>query len=66
MNNNFSIVIICKNEKDNIERVLQSLAGVTDDKYLLVIEASDPRFDLEEVRQSFSQLGAKRTEVLEA
>ena len=31
MNNSFSIVIICKNEKGNIERVLQSLAGVTDD-----------------------------------
>ncbi|RYZ53746.1 MAG: glycosyltransferase family 2 protein [Chitinophagaceae bacterium] len=31
MNNNFSIVIICKNEKGNIERVLQSLAGVTGD-----------------------------------
>lgn len=31
MNNSFSIVIICKNEKGNIERVLQSIVGVTDD-----------------------------------
>jgi glycosyltransferase involved in cell wall biosynthesis len=31
MNNNFSIVIICKNEKGNIERVLQSAVGVTTD-----------------------------------
>ncbi|MBB1283296.1 glycosyltransferase family 2 protein [Flavisolibacter sp. BT320] len=31
MNKNFSIVIICKDEKGNIERVLQSLTGITDD-----------------------------------
>jgi glycosyltransferase involved in cell wall biosynthesis len=31
MNHQLSIVIICKNEKGNIERVLQSIAGVTDD-----------------------------------
>ncbi|HEV7332610.1 MAG TPA: glycosyltransferase family 2 protein [Flavisolibacter sp.] len=31
MNNNFSVVIICKNEKGNIERVLQSLAGIAGD-----------------------------------
>lgn len=31
MNQSFSIVIICKNEKGNIERVLQSIVGVTDD-----------------------------------
>lgn len=31
MNNNFSIAIICKNEKGNIERVLQSAVDVTDD-----------------------------------
>ena len=43
-----------------------NFAGVTDDKYLLVIEAADPRFDLDEVRDAFTQLGAKRTEVLEA
>lgn len=31
MNNQLSIVIICKNEKGNIERVLQSAVEVTDD-----------------------------------
>ena len=31
MNNHFSIVIICKNEEAAIERVLQSVAGLTDD-----------------------------------
>ena len=31
MNNHLSIVIICKNERGNIERVLQSIAGVADD-----------------------------------
>jgi len=31
MNNKFSIVIVCKNEEGNIERVLQSIAGLTDD-----------------------------------
>jgi glycosyltransferase involved in cell wall biosynthesis len=31
MNNQLSIVIICKNEKGNIERVLQSVVGVTSD-----------------------------------
>lgn len=30
-NNKFSIVIVCKNEEANIERVLQSAAGLTDD-----------------------------------
>jgi glycosyltransferase involved in cell wall biosynthesis len=31
MNNRFSIVIVCKNEEGNIGRVLQSIAGLTDD-----------------------------------
>lgn len=31
MNNRFSIVIVCKNEEAAIERVLQSIAGLTDD-----------------------------------
>lgn len=31
MANNFSVVIVCKNEEGNIERVLQSLKGLTDD-----------------------------------
>lgn len=31
MSHQFSVVIVCKNEESNIGRVLQSLAGVTDD-----------------------------------
>ena len=31
MNNQFSIVIVCKNEEASIERVLQSIADLTDD-----------------------------------
>jgi glycosyltransferase involved in cell wall biosynthesis len=31
MNDKFSIVIVCKNEEGNIERVLQSIEGLTDD-----------------------------------
>ena len=31
MATNFSIVIICKNEAGTIEKVLQSVAGLTDD-----------------------------------
>lgn len=31
MKDKFSIVIVCKNEEGNIERVLQSIAGLTDD-----------------------------------
>ena len=31
MNKQFSIVIICKNEKGNIERVLQNIVALTDD-----------------------------------
>src|SRR5437764_3625039 len=31
MSNHFSVVIVCKNEEENIGRVLQSLAGLTDD-----------------------------------
>ena len=31
MNEKFSIVIVCKNEEGNIERVLQSIVGLTDD-----------------------------------
>ena len=30
-NNRFSVVIVCKNEEDNIERVLRSVVGLTDD-----------------------------------
>jgi len=31
MNDRFSIVIVCKNEEENIERVLKSIQGITDD-----------------------------------
>jgi hypothetical protein len=40
--------------------------GVTDDRYLLVIEASDPKFDVEEVREILTAVGARGTEVVEA
>jgi hypothetical protein len=40
-------------------------AGATDDKYLLVIEASDPKFDVDEVRRVLTEVGAKCTEVVE-
>ena len=38
----------------------------TDDKFLLVVESSDPRFDVEEVRTVMTELGAATTEVVEA
>jgi hypothetical protein len=38
----------------------------TDDGYLLVIEASDPKFDIEKTPEMLSALGAKRVEVVEA
>lgn len=41
-------------------------AGVTNDKFLLVVEASDPKFNVEEVRQVLTEVGALRTEVVEA
>lgn len=50
MTNNFSIVIICKNEKGNIERVLESLAGVTDD---IVVYDSGSTDGTLEVLQAF-------------
>ena len=40
--------------------------GVTDDKYMLVIESADPKFDVAEVRQAMTTAGALVTEVLEA
>lgn len=50
MNNNFSIVIICKNEKGNIERVMQSIIGVTDD---IVVYDSGSTDGTVEVLQQF-------------
>jgi hypothetical protein len=41
-------------------------AGVTDDKFLLVIEASDPKFNVDEVRRVLAEVGARCTEVVEA
>jgi hypothetical protein len=38
----------------------------TDDKFLLVVEASDPQFDVEEVRRVFDEIGAINTEVVDA
>jgi Protein of unknown function (DUF3341) len=37
----------------------------TDDGYLLVIEASDPKFDIEETPMTLRALGASRVEVVE-
>jgi hypothetical protein len=38
----------------------------TDDAYLLVIEASDEKFDIEETPRVLDRLGARRVEVVEA
>ena len=38
----------------------------TDDRYMLVIEASDPKFDIEQTPRILSELGALRTEVIDA
>jgi hypothetical protein len=39
---------------------------VTDDKFMLVIEASDPNFNTEEVQRALAAAGATTTEVVEA
>jgi glycosyltransferase involved in cell wall biosynthesis len=49
MNSNLSIVIICKNEKGNIERVLQSIVDVTDD--VVVYDSGSTDGTLEVLRQ---------------
>jgi glycosyltransferase involved in cell wall biosynthesis len=49
MNNNFSVVIICKNEKGNIERVLQSLVPVSDD--IVVYDSGSTDGTLEVLQQ---------------
>ncbi len=46
MNKNLSIVIICKNEKGNIERVLQSIAGVADDAVVYDSGSTDSTLDV--------------------
>ena len=43
-----------------------NIAGATDDRFLLMIEASDPKFDAQELQQILSEIGASRTEVIEA
>ncbi|MBC7924307.1 MAG: DUF3341 domain-containing protein [Bryobacteraceae bacterium] len=44
----------------------QHFGSSTDDKYLLVVESSDPRFNVEEIRGVMEKLGAAHTEVVEA
>jgi len=41
-------------------------ARVTDDKFMLVIEASDPKFNTDEVRKALTAAGATKAEVVEA
>jgi hypothetical protein len=43
-----------------------NIGGITDDRFLLIVEASDPRFNAGEVQQILSEIGARRTEVVEA
>jgi len=38
----------------------------TDDRFLLVVEAADPRFDVEEVQRVMQEVGAVNTEVVES
>ncbi len=46
MNSNLSIVIICKNEKGNIERVLQSIVDVADDVVVYDSGSTDGTLDV--------------------
>lgn len=46
MNSNLSIVIICKNEKGNIERVLQSIEEVADDVVVYDSGSNDGTLDV--------------------
>ncbi len=43
----------------------ESFRRATDDAFLLVVEARDPKFDLEASRRRLESLGATRTEVIE-
>ncbi len=40
--------------------------GATDDRFLLAIEASDPRFDADDAYELMAAMGARETEVVEA
>jgi hypothetical protein len=42
----------------------QASERATDDRYLLVVEASDPKFDIERTPRLLNELGALRTEVV--
>jgi glycosyltransferase involved in cell wall biosynthesis len=46
MRNDLSIVIVCKNEKGNIERVLDSLQGISDDIFIYDNGSTDGTLDL--------------------
>lgn len=46
MATNFSIVIVCKNEKGNIESVLQSVAGLSDDVVVYDTGSTDGTTDI--------------------
>lgn len=43
---------------------VNGIERATDDRYLLVVEASDPKFDIERTPKQLSELGALRTEVV--
>ena len=45
--------------------IWKAVERATDDRYLLVIEASDPKFDIEQTPRIAVELGAVRTEVVE-
>lgn len=43
-----------------------NITSATNDRYLLVVEAGDPKFDIEETPRLLASLGAKNVEVVEA
>ncbi|MEO8129686.1 MAG: DUF3341 domain-containing protein [Bryobacteraceae bacterium] len=40
--------------------------GVTNDRFLLVVQATDPKFDIVDTQRLLESLGAKKTELVEA
>lgn len=42
------------------------IGGATDDRFLLIVEASDPKFNVREVQRLLEETGAVKTEVIEA